>query len=334
MQTTEFPDIETEESDPLAGLGLDLPAELEESRETHNKPTDEYHRELTEQNEAGIARINEWLKTPENGEPLYIDLETIPDFGRMFRFGLEPLPSMPPVDGPDALLPAEQFCSQNVPDIERWLAKHNPPSEWVAEAIAYEKGAKKRKGFFDAIDDHKKRIASIASAEVDRVKMLSVNPLYCGICCIGFAIGKYPPMSLYCGNDILLERAHLEMLWRLMARHNPIIGYGVSFFDIPVIKARSMILGVKPTRMIDNRKYGSIDVVDLCRSLFEDHKSFGLGKVCQALGIDSAMPDVDGSHVYEMWKAGDMNGIRRYCEDDVLLVQRLHREKMAGYFVT
>lgn len=332
MQTTEFPDIETD--DPLAHLGIDVDAEIAVAHRECDAQVDQMDKAVIEQNEEGIARINEWLQAPKSGEALYIDLETIPDFHRMFRFGLDPLPSMPPTDGPEALLPAEQFCSQNVPDIERWLAKHNPPTEWVAEVIAYEKGAKKRKGFFDAIDDHKKRIASIASAEADRVKMLSVNPLYCGICCIGFAVGNQSPMSLYCGNDALLERSHLNMLWRLMARHNPIYGYGVSFFDIPVIKARSMILGVKPTRTIDNRKYGSNDVVDLCRSLFEDHKSFGLGKVCQALGIDSSLPDVDGSHVYDMWKAGDVNGIRRYCEDDVLLVQRLHREKMAGYFVT
>lgn len=320
--TSEFPDFQTDD-DPLAGLSIDLPSEITAVQERADSG---------EEIAATTNRISKFLEQPaREGEPLYLDFETLPDFDRMYLFDLEPLPKMPEVDGPEMLMGAEEFISQAIPEISAWLAKHNPPADWVAGIRAAEQASKKpRKGLFDALDDHAKRIASIASAEADRVKMLSVNPLYCRICCVSFAVGDSAPVSIY-APDRMMEKHLIEQVWRMLGRHTPVIGYGLSFFDIPVLLARSMILGVHPTRLLDRRKYGSRDILDLCKSLFEDQRAFGLGKVCKSLGILSALPDVDGSHVYEMWKAGNVQGIRDYCEDDVKLTQKLHKS-LAGYF--
>lgn len=319
--TSDFPDFETED-DPLAAFSLDLPAEITAVQERADSG---------EEIAATTNRISQFLEKPSQGEPLYLDFETLPDFDRMYLFDLEPLPKMPEVDGPELLMGAEEFISQAIPEVERWLAKHNPPIDWVARIRAAEQASKKpRKGLFDALDDHTKRIASIASAEADRVKMLSVNPLYCRICCVSFAVGDSAPVSIY-APDRMMEKHLVEQVWRMLGRHTPVIGYGLSFFDIPVLLARSMILGVHPTRFLDRRKYGSRDILDLCKSLFEDQRAFGLGKACKSLGILSALPDVDGSHVYEMWKAGNAQGIRDYCEDDVKLTQKLHKQ-LAGFF--
>lgn len=319
--TSDFPDFQTDD-DPLAGLSIDLPSEITAVQERADSG---------EEIAATTNRISKFLEQPSQGEPLYLDLETLPDFDRMYLFDLEPLPKMPEVDGPESLMGAEEFISQAIPEISAWLAKHNPPTDWVAGIRAAEQASKKpRKGLFDALDDHAKRIASIASAEADRVKMLSVNPLYCRICCVSFAVGDSAPVSIY-APDRMMEKHLIEQVWRMLGRHTPVIGYGLSFFDIPVLLARSMILGVHPTRLLDRRKYGSRDILDLCKSLFEDQRAFGLGKVCKSLGILSALPDVDGSHVYEMWKAGNVQGIRDYCEDDVKLTQKLHKS-LAGYF--
>ena len=337
--TTDFPDFETED-DPLAAFSLDLPAEITavqeradgvDSLKSEMASRGYAVHDLTPEMAATTNRISQFLEKPSQGEPLYLDFETLPDFDRMYLFDLEPLPKMPEVDGPDALMGAEEFISQAIPEVAGWLAKHNPPADWVAGIRAAEQSSKKpRKGLFDALDDHTKRIASIASAEADRVKMLSVNPLYCRICCVSFAVGDSAPVSIY-APDRMMEKHLVEQVWRMLGRHTPVIGYGLSFFDIPVLLARSMILGVHPTRFLDRRKYGSRDILDLCKSLFEDQRAFGLGKVCKSLGILSALPDVDGSHVYEMWKAGNVQGIRDYCEDDVKLTQKLHKS-LAGYF--
>lgn len=317
--TCELPELDTStDDDPLAGIGIDVEAAVA----AINPPAD-----------TGLNRISEFLEKPaRDGEPLFLDFETIPDFHRMDLFELEPLPTMPPIDGPDALMPVDQFVSQAVPEIASWLSKHNPPKEWIDSIRAAEQSTKKpRKGFYDALDDHTKRLGSIASAEADRVKMLSVNPLYCSICCVSFAVGQSDPVSIYAGSERMMEKHLVEMVWRMLARHTPIIGYGLSFFDIPVLLARSMILNVHPTRNLDRRKYGSRDIVDLCKSIFEDGRAFGLGKVCKSLGIQSTLPDVDGSHVYDMYKAGQVGMIRAYCEDDVRLAQQLHK-RVSGYF--
>ena len=335
--TIDFPDLDTDagDDDPLAGLGLDLGEEITAvQQECDGIPTEDRIRETAERLEQSSNRVAEFLAKPVNGEPLYLDFETIPDFDRAFLFDLEPLPTMPPVDGQDALLPTDQFVSQSIPEIEAWFAKHNPPREWIECVLEAEKQSKKpRKGFLDAVDAHTKRIAGIAGAESDRVKLMSVRPLYCKILCVSFAIGNQKPVSIY-APDRMMEKHLIEMVWKMLARHSPVIGYGVSFFDIPVLLTRSMILGVHPGKILDRRKYGSKDILDLCKELFGDDRSItqGLKRVCRSLGIEPDAADVDGSHVYDLWKAGKVDEITAYCESDVRLVQRLHREKMAGYF--
>lgn len=258
-------------------------------------------------------------------EPLYWDLETIPDFSREHLFGLEPLPS--PADE-SQLMTAEEFLSQDLKTVGEWFAKHTPPAKWIQAIRDSEQAAKKpRKGLFDALDE-------VESRTTDRIKTLSTNPFYCRIASAAWAVGSESPKSSYCGDDTLMEKSLIELLWRLIARAPQIIGYGIEFFDVPVLLVRSMILGVHPTKILDRRKYGSRDIFDLAQQLFNYQvpKGFGLGVVCKSLGIESACPDVDGSHVYDLFKAGKVAELRAYNEDDVRLCQRLHREKMAGYF--
>lgn len=339
MTEIAFAEIETT-GDPLGDLGLDLTAEVDAIHERDEAAFEDVEtvREVTDELRNRIERakqtIEDWLRNPRTGEPLYLDFETIPDFERLHLFDLEPIPEMPPTDAVDALLSADELVSQTVPEIEAWLAKHNPPEEWIAKAEAAEKAAKKpRKGVFDAIDAHKKRINGIASAEADRIKLLSVRPFYCSICCVSLGVGSEEPISLYASNRDE-ERQLIELTWQVIKRYTPIIGFGVGFFDIPVLLTRSMILGVKPERFLDRRKYGSKDILDLCQELFPDGRStMGLKPLCRSLGIDIAAEGVDGSSVYELWKAGKADEICRYCESDVDLVQVLHLDHMAGYFV-
>lgn len=260
-----------------------------------------------------------------SAEPLYFDLETIPDHSREHLFKLD---SLPPETPADQLMEESEFLSQDLATINRWFANHSPPAVWLASVLAVEMGDKKpRKGLIDAVSDVTNRTA-------ERIKTMSVNPMYCRICSAAWAVGRDKPVSTYAGDDVLMEKHLLEMLWRLIAKAPQLIGYGISFFDIPVILTRSMILKVQPTKIIDRRKYGSKDIFDLCEQLFNYNtpKGMGLGVVCKSLGIESAVPDVDGSQVYEMFKANRVDEIRAYNEDDVMLTQRLHRERMAGYF--
>ena len=54
-----------------------------------------------------------------------------------------------------------------------------------------------------------------------------------------------------------------------------------------------------------------------------DRSGYGLADMCERLGIESLVPDVDGSMVWELWKANDRMAINKYCADDVQLVRGL-----------
>lgn len=341
----ELPDLEIF-NDPLDDLGLDFETEVKSIHDACDKATFGELTTIRPATEQSIQRatdaakrIKDFIERPKQGEPLYMDFETIPDFDRIELFELPPLPEMPPVDGPESLMAADQFISQTVPEIEGWLAKHNPPREWVDEVLAAERAIKKpRKGFLDAIADHTKRIDSIASAEADRIKFLSLRPFFCKIVCVAFAAGDATPVSIY-ADGIDQEKQLIERVWQMLTRYTPVIGYGMWHFDIPVLLARSMILGVKPERFLDRRKYGSKDILDLSRELFGDERGTeadkgtrGLKAVCRHLGISPDAGDAEGSRVYGWWQQGKIDEICTYCESDVVLCQRLHREKMAGYF--
>jgi len=326
--TCEFPDLDTtpdDTDDLLAGIGIDIDAEIETTLSADD---------AAKAAEAeGLERIREFIASPaRTGEPFYLDFETIPDFSRMEAFGLDPLPTLPPVEGLDELLPPDQFLSQTVPEIDAYLGRHNPPGEWIAEVIETEKAGKARKGVFEKIEAHQRRISSIANAETDRIKLMSVTPMMCRICSMAFAVGRDKPRSIYCGDNTLMEKHVLDMAWKLIHRHGPLIGFGVGFFDIPVLLTRSMVLRVHPSKVLDRKRFGSSDVLDLGQELYGGGRNLGLKPTCASLGIEASLPDVDGSQVYEMFKAGRTDEIRAYNESDVDLVQRLHLDRMAGYF--
>lgn len=307
------------EFDPLSGLSFDEPVESAEVTKFSEPPLKGV-RELADE----MVRRSK-SNQEKRAEPLYFDFETIPDFSRIESFALEPLP---PEADESELLTAEEFLSQDLKTINEWFEKKTPPAKWIQAIRDAEQAVKKpRKGLFEALD-------SVAERTENRIKQLSTNPLYCRICSVAWAVGSDKPVSIYAGDDPLIEKHLVEMLWKQIARCPQVIGYGVEFFDVPVLLARSMILGVHPTRALDRRKYGSRDILDLGQMLFNYQipKGMGLGVVCKSLGIASACPDVDGSQVYELFKAGKVEEIRAYNEDDVMLTQRLHRDKMTGYF--
>jgi hypothetical protein len=57
------------------------------------------------------------------------------------------------------------------------------------------------------------------------------------------------------------EQEALKLIWNILddQAFSPIVGYNILGFDLPVIFARSILLGAEATRAIDMRKYGNPD---------------------------------------------------------------------------
>lgn len=258
------------------------------------------------------------------GKVGYFDLETIPDFERQALFGLEPVSEMPPVTSPDNLLSADEFLSQSLGEIGKWLDNNNPPERWLADVIATEAAGKKpRKGLTDAVDSLRSRLEKIGAAAEERRKLLSVTPEFCRIVAIGWAVDNGDPQEIH-GDD---EVAMLSAFWRQVAACKQVCGYNISGFDLNVIYARSIILDVKPTRKFDSRPWGA-DVVDLMKVRFGGGgfggKSLKLKTLAACYGIPVPAEDVDGSQVLDLY-LNDQAKLALYVKSDVWITRELHR---------
>ena len=260
----------------------------------------------------------------------YFDLETIPDFERQAMFGLEPVPDMPPITSPENLMAVDEFLSQSLGEIGKWLENNNPPERWLADVIAAEAGGKKpRKGLMEAVDSLRSRLEKIGAAAGERQKLLSVTPEFCRIVAIGWAVDNSEPQEIH-GDD---EVAMLNAFWGVVAACKQVCGYNITGFDLNVIYARSIILDVKPTRKFDSRPWGA-DVIDLMKVRFSGGgfggKSLKLKTLAACYGISVPAEDTDGSQVLNLY-LNDQAKLAMYVKSDVWITRELHR-KFKGTF--
>lgn len=274
---------------------------------------------------------------PRTGQTIYFDLETVPDYERLDRFGLPEIPEPAPATplGRCPAIPMEG----TVQEIKARLAKFNPPQEWVAEAVAIEAANKNRRGVLDALRAaHSDGEADFQAAHAERRKLLSVTPEYCRVAALGWAVEGEPPQSMILwdddhqrnGPDIYCREARLlEHFWTLAMTAGPLVGFNVLSFDLPVIFVRSAILGVPASRQFDLRPWGG-NVLDLMRVRFPAGKAMKLKDLARLYGINVPAGDCDGSQVERLLK-DDPAKVGEYVRSDIHVTRELHRF-YSGYF--
>jgi len=104
-------------------------------------------------------------------------------------------------------------------------------------------------------------------------------------------------------------------------------GHNIHGFDLPFLKHRSIILGIKPPKSLlkamNSRPWdGCIADTMLMWSQDKD-KRISLDKLCRLLGIKS-MEEMDGSKVAETWLT-DPQKVIDYCEDDVYITREVYK---------
>jgi predicted PolB exonuclease-like 3'-5' exonuclease len=126
----------------------------------------------------------------------------------------------------------------------------------------------------------------------------------------------------------------LERFWEVAAHVSPIVGFNCRNFDLPTVLVRSMLLGVHVPVRVDLGRYGNTQVLDLMDVLYPSGcpRGHGLKPTCRMLGVDVPPDHGDGSQVYELYQQKDFGRLREYCQGDVEITRRLHRDKLAGYF--
>ena len=110
-----------------------------------------------------------------------------------------------------------------------------------------------------------------------------------------------------------------------------LVSWNGSGFDLPVLTYRAMLAGVQAARFwemgdgddefrfnnyLNRYHWRHTDLMDVL-SGFHHRNRVSLGNMACLLGLPGKL-GFDGSQVWDAWQAGDLAGIRRYCETDVL----------------
>jgi predicted PolB exonuclease-like 3'-5' exonuclease len=124
------------------------------------------------------------------------------------------------------------------------------------------------------------------------------------------------------------EKAIVSGFWAAVRPTDVFIGHNLFDFDLPMIRQRSWILGIRPSRRIDLRRFYSRDFIDTLQlwSNFGSQRYASLDQLAAAMGCEAKT--AHGCDVAEWWAAGDLVQIAQYCSQDVRVTYQLFRRMM------
>lgn len=251
---------------------------------------------------------------------LVFDVETVPDETRF------PRPKLPePVSlgaEIDALLANPKATVEHFKEVLR----KNLIAEEIEKIEQAERRGKNRAGVIEACNSAR----GGGNPEFDAWKKLSLNPIGCRIAALGWAIGNGEVKSFVATNDAE-ERLLLQAWWALVeGRDRQTCGFNTLGFDLGVLGFRSLILKVRPSRVLNRQKFGNRENVDMFIRLFPGGSPGGCDckAICRALGIEIPAGDMDGSKVLDLWDVEDWDGIGNYVQSDVTIERELYLRTM------
>jgi predicted PolB exonuclease-like 3'-5' exonuclease len=173
--------------------------------------------------------------------------------------------------------------------------------------------------------DPEKIAAYIAEAEKAQRDKAALYPWTARVIAIGYQwAGSQVVEVLTCRTETT-EACMLDDFWRVVRDAGnvvPLIGYNHRAFDLPVLMARSALLGVPyPTLNVDRYRSPHPDLMQLltwngaiqARSLKWFAKRFGLN-------TDDAF---SGAEIATLWEDQNWDAIKKHVESDVTLTRQL-----------
>ena len=150
------------------------------------------------------------------------------------------------------------------------------------------------------------------------VSKTSFDGMYGRIACIAFAFDDEEILATLPTDS---DGDAIQRFYDVLPDKNSLTfcGHNIHGFDLPFLKHRSIILGIKPPKSIMsamNAKPWADEIADTMLMWNESkEKRVSMDKLCKALGIPGK-GDFNGSMVAETWPKDPMKVIE-YCRDDV-----------------
>jgi|ERR1022692_2574377 DNA polymerase elongation subunit (family B) len=143
------------------------------------------------------------------------------------------------------------------------------------------------------------------------------------IVCVGMLIddgASLDEMAIACEDEAQI----LNEFWRTIHPTDVIVGHNVHEFDVPFIRQRSWILGVRPSRTIDVRKFYTLDIKDTMQ--IWTNWGFKKGVTLDALGaaLSCGQKSGHGMDVPQWWATRDLEAIKEYCCQDVWITYQVY----------
>lgn len=169
----------------------------------------------------------------------------------------------------------------------------------------------------------------------DMVAKTSLDGMYGSVACIGYAADA---KKAHCTDKEASEYDAISYFydWINTFDHYNLIfcGHNITGFDLPFLKHRSMILGIKPPAQFlkaMNAKPWDDCIADTMLMWNPDkQKRVSLNKLAKALGIDGKN-GFDGSMVANEWFNGDRQKVIDYCIDDVEITRKIYNKLTFNY---
>lgn len=164
---------------------------------------------------------------------------------------------------------------------------------------------------------------------IELIKNTSLDGIYGRIACISWA---HNDGNVLTTDKSMSERDCLSLFFDYLENKfsidESLCGHGIVDFDLPFIKHRSIILGIKPPILLRN----AFDAKPWDKTLVQDTKLMwakdyrykrSMDSICKALGI-LGKGDFDGSMVAETWPI-DPQKVIDYCADDVRRTRDIYK---------
>jgi hypothetical protein len=142
------------------------------------------------------------------------------------------------------------------------------------------------------------------------------------ICCISYAFDDEPVETLY-GEEAQI----LISFWKVAEKADLFVGFNLMDFDLRFIYQRSIILGVKPSRMLNFARYRNDPIYDIMWEWSKwNNTKISLDTLAKALGIPSSKGgEIEGRNVAQAFRDGRLKEICEYCARDVEVTRSIYK---------
>jgi len=147
---------------------------------------------------------------------------------------------------------------------------------------------------------------------------MSLSPVFGRIVAVGTLDDTQEEPTIFVGQE---EREILEVVWHNLEGADLFITYNGIAFDVPFLKLRSSILGVRSVVEISTKRYIWLNHMDLYQLITawggnrSRYLKLDLETVAKVLGIE--VPVGNGAEVPKLFEAGDWDAIKRHLEADL-----------------